>query len=84
MVREGTGAIGLHDALSSEERRQGKIPWHFGRFLESELNTLFADSTVVSFPPEKESEQPRSQSRLRRRTVAGWNFLMRKLKRVRD
>ncbi|MEO5721517.1 MAG: hypothetical protein ABIR71_08615 [Chthoniobacterales bacterium] len=58
MVREGTGAIGLHDALSPEERRQGKIPWHFGRFLKSEIDTLFADPTAILFPPEKEPGRP--------------------------
>lgn len=52
MVRKGTGAIGLHDALNEEERRVGKIPWHFGRFLKSELDLLSADRNAIFFPPE--------------------------------
>jgi hypothetical protein len=53
MVRQETGAIGLHDALTKEERRTGKISWHFGRFLKSELDSLAADRNMILFPPEK-------------------------------
>ena len=54
MVREGTGAIGLHDALTPEERRQEKFLGKLGRFSKSEMDTLFADSTAILFSPEKD------------------------------
>jgi hypothetical protein len=55
MVRKGTGAIGLHDALNEQERREGRIPWHFGRYLKSEIEVLSADGKAIFFPAEQTS-----------------------------
>jgi hypothetical protein len=55
MVREGYGAIGLCDALSSEQLKAGYVPC-FGKFLEHELPLLDSDSRPVFFTRKKDVE----------------------------
>jgi hypothetical protein len=46
MVREDYGAIGLRDALTPAELREGGIPWSWGRFLPTEAEGLMQLKTV--------------------------------------
>jgi hypothetical protein len=52
IVREDYGAIGLLDALDAAERKEGRIPWSFGRFRKPELDQMMAGKRVVWFPKE--------------------------------
>jgi hypothetical protein len=60
IVREDYGAIGLRDALTPTERREGKIPWNWGRFLKSELDEMMKQKDIVWFPKprQKRSRRP--------------------------
>jgi hypothetical protein len=56
IVREDYGAIGLRDALDAAERKEGRIPWSFGRFRKTELDQMMAEKRVVSFPKEADGD----------------------------
>jgi hypothetical protein len=56
MVREGHGVIGVKDAWSPDQLRQGKISHLLGRFTENESRLLRDDPTRALFPPENEGE----------------------------
>jgi hypothetical protein len=61
MVREDYGAMGLRDALDPAEYSEEKIriPWHWGRFYEWELDHSMQARTVW-FPKQqaKEGQEP--------------------------
>jgi hypothetical protein len=69
IVREGYGAIGLRDALTPTELREGKIPWSWGRFLKSEVDEMMRQKNLVWFPKvrkkniDKGSEQKKSRAK---------------------
>jgi len=50
MVREGHGLIGLKDAWTTDEIRQGQIPFCVGRFIFEESRMHDADPTRALFP----------------------------------
>src|SRR5436189_5740395 len=61
IVREDYGAIGLRDALTATELREGKIPWSWGRFLKSELGQMMQQKDIVWFPkPSTKNAAPTS------------------------
>jgi hypothetical protein len=50
MIREGHGLIGLKDAWTNDEIRQGQIPFCIGRFTLEESRMHDADPTRALFP----------------------------------
>jgi len=40
ILRSGEGLIGLKDTFTNEEVKNGKIPWHFGKFRKYEVEIL--------------------------------------------
>ena len=55
IVREGHGATGLKDALTSEQITAGKITFRVGRFTPEELILLDSDHTLALLPRRPDS-----------------------------
>jgi hypothetical protein len=50
MVREDYGAMGLRDAWSADELKEGKIPWCMGRFFPTESEGPLWEKKTLWFP----------------------------------
>lgn len=52
IVREGHGVVGLKDAWTPEQLRQGKVSHRVGRFTANEMHLLESDPTLSVLPAE--------------------------------
>ena len=53
ILRKGSGLTGLKDIFTYEEIKNGKIPWHFGKFSKYEIEILKHDPSTILLPKDR-------------------------------